>query len=274
MASTKEFKNRLKSITSIKKITKAMKMVAASKLRQAQRSCEGVRPFQSSLQQLLPGSVSNFTGSKHLIIAITTDRGLCGGVNSSVVKTTKKVLKELVANGSEVSIVCVGEKGRDALVRECGKSMVKIINDVTRKPVNFLAASALSEEILSYPFDRCTIVYNEFKSVIAQVVTTGNIPSYDAYVADPAGWGEYEFDSDQASLLYNFFEFSMATRILSALLENATSEQGARMSAMDSAARNAGDMINKLSLSYNKARQAAITSELIDIISAAGAVSK
>lgn len=274
MASTKEFKNRLKSITSIRKITKAMKMVAASKLRQAQRSCEAVRPFHASVEQILPTSVSQFAGTQHLIVAVTTDRGLCGGVNSSVVKSCKKMVKEIVANGGNVSIVCVGEKGRDALVRECGKYMSKIVNDVTRKPINFLAASAISEELLSLPFDSCTVVFNEFKSVVAQVVSTRSIPAAQAYAADSTAWGELEFDSDQDHLLANFSEFVLATRLLAALLENATSEQGARMSAMDSASRNAGEMINKLSLSYNKARQAAITSELIDIISAAGAVSK
>lgn len=273
MASTKEFKVRLKSITSIKKITKAMKMVAASKLRQAQKACEGVRPFNSSLQSTLPSTLS-VSGNRHLLIAVTTDRGLCGGVNSSVVKSCKKILKELVSSGSEVSLVCVGEKGRDALVRECGKHLSKIINDVSKKPINFLAASALSEELLSIPFDSCTIVYNEFKSVVAQNVTKTMVPSYEALISDSSIWGEFEFDGEQSNMLYNFFEFYVGISILSSLLENATSEQGARMSAMDSAARNAGEMINKLSLIYNKARQAAITSELIDIISAAGAVSK
>lgn len=274
MASTKEFKIRLKSITSIKKITKAMKMVAASKLRIAQRACDAVRPLNASLGNTIPAAASTIHGNRHLLVAITTDRGLCGGVNSSVVKSCKKILKDLVAQGAEVSIVCVGEKGRDALLRECGKHLQKIVNDVSKKPINFLVASALSEELLSSSFDSCTIVYNEFKSVIAQNVTKIVVPSYASLNQDPAVWGDYEFDSDQASMLYNFFEFNLGIRVLSALLENATSEQGARMSAMDSAARNAGDMINKLSLSYNKARQASITSELIDIISAAGAVSK
>jgi F-type H+-transporting ATPase subunit gamma len=274
MASTKEFKLRLKSITSIKKITKAMKMVAASKLRQAQKACEGVRPLNAALLNTVPTAIQTVNGNRHLIVAITTDRGLCGGVNSAVVKSVKKIIKDLSTNGAEVSLICVGEKGRDALMRDCGKYLTKIVNDISKKPINFLSAAALAEEMLASQFDACTVVYNEFKSVVAQQVTKTVVPSYDTLVADPAVWGEYEFDSEQSNMLYNFFEFNLGIRILSSLLENATSEQGARMSAMDSAARNAGEMINKLSLIYNKARQAAITSELIDIISAAGAVSK
>lgn len=274
MASTKEFKLRLKSITSIQKITKAMKMVAASKLRQAQKSYESIRPVNESLRLTVPAAVSTVQGNRHLIIAITTDRGLCGGVNTAVVKSTRKIIKDLAAKNAEISLLCVGEKGRDALIRECGKYLQKVVSDVSKKPMNFLVASALTEEMLSSSFDSCTLVYNEFKSVVAQQVAKTAVPSYDALVADSAVWGPFEFDSDQSAMLYNFFEFNLGIRVLATLLENATSEQGARMSAMDSASRNAGDMINKLSLIYNKARQAAITSELIDIISAAGAVSK
>lgn len=272
MASTREFKNRLKSISSIKKITKAMKMVAASKLRIAQKSCESARPYTKSLNNLLTPTNMPLDVKKHLLIPITSDRGLCGGVNSSVVKTCKKMVKNLTQKGIDVSIIVVGEKGRDALLRECGKHVVKMVNDLSKKPVNFTTASILSDEILNHSFDQCTIIYNEFKSVILQKVSHAELSSYNGLISESYDWNNYEFESNQSKLLYNFFEFNLTARILSALLENGTSEQGARMSAMDNASKNAGEMIDKLSLIYNKARQASITSELIDIISAAGAV--
>lgn len=273
MASTREFKNRLKSISSIKKITKAMKMVAASKLRVSQKACESARPFNRSLSTTLSSSSDAlFHAQKHLIVPITSDRGLCGGVNTTVVKTCKRLVKELVSKGHEVSIIAVGEKGKDALLRECGKHIHKIVHDISKKPVNFLTSSILAEQILSTPFDKCTIVFNEFKSVIVQRVAENDVYSYDILNSDHYKWSDYEFESDQAKLLYNFYEFNLTTKLLASILENVTSEQGARMSAMDSASKNAAEMIDKLSLIYNKARQASITSELIDIISAAGAV--
>lgn len=272
MASTREFKNRLKSISSIKKITKAMKMVAASKLRIAQRACESARPFNSSLSNLLEISNPLNSVQRHLIVPITSDKGLCGGVNSSVVKTCKKMVKELTLAGAEVSIVAIGEKGKDALLRECGKNVHKIVHDISKKPVNFLTASVIAEEILTLPFDKCTIVFNEFKSVIVQRISKNDVYSYDMLNSDMYNWSNYEFESEQSKLLYNFYEFNLATKLLASTLENVTSEQGARMSSMDSASKNASEMIDKLSLIYNKARQASITSELIDIISAAGAV--
>jgi F-type H+-transporting ATPase subunit gamma len=272
MASTREFKTRLKSISSIKKITKAMKMVAASKLRIAQKACENARPFNQSLSTLLSSAGSINQVQKHLIVPITSDRGLCGGVNTTVIKTCKKMVKDLTDKGVEVSIIAVGEKGKDALLRECGKHMNKIVQDLSKKPVNFLTASVLAEEILNAQFDQCTIIYNEFKSVIVQRIAQNEVYSYDILNSEAYNWSNYEFESDQSKMLYNFYEFNLATKLLASTLENVTSEQGARMSAMDSASKNASEMIDKLSLIYNKARQAAITSELIDIISAAGAV--
>lgn len=273
MASTREFKNRLKSITSIKKITKAMKMVAASKLRVAQRACENARPYNNAVSSLLNTDQEKNNATRHLIIPITSDRGLCGGVNTTVVKSCKKLVKELTGRGAEVSILAVGEKGKDALLRECGPYVHKIVNDLSRKQVNFLTASVLADELSTIPFDECTIIHNEFKSVIVQRINHRSISSYDILNSDLYGWNQYEFESEQSKMLYNFFEFNLATQLLGAILENLTSEQGARMSAMDNASKNAGEMIDKLSLIYNKARQAAITSELIDIISAAGTVS-
>lgn len=273
MASTREFKNRLKSIGSIKKITKAMKMVAASKLRVAQKACEGARPYNQALSSLLKTDQENKNVTRHLIVPITSDRGLCGGVNTTVVKSCKKLVKDLTSRGVEVSILIVGEKGKDALLRECGQYVHKIVNDLSKKQVNFLTASVLADEIFTIPFDQCTIIHNEFKSVIVQRINYLSVPSYEVLHSDAYNWSNFEFESEEATLLYNFFEFNCATQLLGAILENLTSEQGARMSAMDSASKNAAEMMDKLSLIYNKARQASITSELIDIISAAGTVS-
>jgi len=271
MASTKEFKNRLKSITSIQKITKAMKMVAASKLRQAQRSCEMVRPFSNAIERTVSLNPTDtvMPVNQLLVIAITSDRGLCGGVNSSVVKFTKKMTTEFTSKNIDYRVVSLGEKGRDPLLREYGNRVSKIIADATKKPLNFVVASAITEELILLPFDQCTVVFNKFYSVISQKVEISEIASHKVMAS--LSWHTYEFEGD-SSLLLNLTEFQMTGRILGTLLENYTSELGARMTAMDNASRNARDMRDRLTLIYNKARQAAITSELIDIISCAGAV--
>lgn len=269
MASTKEFKNRLKSISSIKKITKAMKMVAASKLRMAQKSCENIRPYNEAVSPFI--NVNDSQYQNRLIVPITSDRGLCGGVNSSVVKTSTRMVRQDLEENANITIIAAGEKGKDALIRQSGSYITRIVSDLSKKPVNFLTASLLADQILNQDFDKCTIIYNEFKSVLVQNVTNLIIPSYEN-MKNQDQWNQFEFEGDSNSIIYNFYEFTLSTSILKALLENATSEQGARMTAMDNASKNAGEMIDKLNLKYNKARQASITSELIDIISAAGAV--
>lgn len=273
MASAKEFKNRIKSIQSIGKITKAMKMVAASKLRQAQRVVEEIRPDYNATTTVYKDikPIEEYK-NKILIIPITSDRGLCGGINTSITKATDRFIKK--NKDKEISILCIGDKGKDIISREHPLKLVKCINEISKKNINFMTAYTITEEMLKYQYDQYVIIYNKFRSVISQKITLEQKNSYESLIDSLLEYNDYEFESDKFEVLYDLFEYQLSISILNALLENATSEQGARMTAMDNASRNAGEMLDKLTLIYNKARQASITSELIEIISCASAVSK
>lgn len=284
MASGKDLKNRIKSITSIKKITKAMKMVAASKLRQVQNALEAVRPISglttsvvSEIQNtLLNMETENQSKEsiKKLVVVISSDRGLCGGINSSVVKDTRLNIKSSQKNNEFIELYTIGDKAKDVLVRSHAHHMNTAISETAKRKLSFAIASIISEDILKSQFDVCEIVYNKFKSVISQNLVRSQLYSRNNLNKAFFDWNTYEFDSEKSSVLYDLYEYNLAIAIYNAMLENATSEQGARMNAMDSASRNASEMIDKLTLTYNKARQAAITSELIEIISCASAVAK
>lgn len=272
---------------SVGKITKAMKMVAAAKLRSVQTMQEESRPFAVGLQDFFKtmdemeavtkpdedASAKSDDGEKsRLVIAVTSDRGLCGGVNSSIVKGVKR----MIAENQKVNhaIMLLGDKGRDGLARVHGKNMVVSFKDVFKNPVTFPQVCLISEDILSRDFDEVMLVYNEYVSVISQNVIFKPIVGLKALMASAEAFDEYEFDSDMdsAQVLVDLFEFQLATQLFNALLENATSEQAARMSAMDNASRNASDMLQKLTLTYNRQRQAAITQELSEITSGAAAL--
>ena len=278
-ANLKLIANRMKSVSSISKITKAMKMVAAAKLRGVQGIQENSRPFAMGMQEFFkvmdqaeqkaeesPDKKNSF------IVAITSDKGLCGGVNSFIVKEVKKMIDE--DPGTNYSILLVGDKGRDGLSRVHGKEIVLSFKDVFKTPVSFSQVCLIAEEILSRKFEQIILVFNKFKSVISQEVTRAPIVGLDALMASAEAFSEYEFDSDMdsAQVLVDLFEFQLATQIYNSLLENATSEQAARMSAMENASKNAGEMLQSLTLSYNRQRQAAITQELSEITSGAAAL--
>lgn len=280
MASGKDLKTRIKSVTSIQKITKAMKMVAASKLRQVQNALEAARPgsgvVSSIMHEMQEIVVQNSSQEvqKKLVIVISSDRGLCGGINSSVVRDTKINIQVSEKAGQKVELLTVGDKAKDVLVRTYAHQMTTAISDTAKRKLSFAIASLIAEEVLKRDFDVCEVVYNRFKSVITQNLVRDKIYSRNFLNTAFFDWNSYEFDSEKSDILYDLYEYNLAMTIFNAMLENATSEQGARMNAMDSASRNASEMIDKLTLTYNKARQSAITSELIEIISCASAVAK
>lgn len=284
-ANLKAISNRMRSVGSVGKITKAMKMVAAAKLRSVQSLQENSRPFAVGLQQFFdtmdriedtissPDETKIPDGSRsRFIIAVTSDRGLCGGVNSSVVKKVKSMKSS--GDSSRTAIMLLGDKGRDGLARAHGRDILVSFKDVFKNPVTFPQVCVIAEDILNRDFDEIILVYNQFKSVISQEVVRKPIVGLKALMAGAEAFDEYEFDSDMdsAQVLVDLFEFQLATQIFNALLENATSEQAARMSAMDNASRNASDMLQTLTLSYNRQRQAAITQELSEITSGAAAL--
>lgn len=282
-ANLKAISDRMRSVGSVGKITKAMKMVAAAKLRSVQVLQENSRPFAIGLQNFFStmddfdASVKSTVGEtapKHsrFVVAVTSDRGLCGGVNSSIVRR----VKAMFANDKESdnAIMLIGDKGRDGLTRANGKNIIVSFKDVFKAPVSFAQVCLIAEDILSRDYDEIVLVYNKYKSVLSQEVTEKPIVGLKALMDGAEAFDEYEFDSDMdsAQVLVDLFEFQLATQIFNALLENATSEQAARMSAMDSASRNATDMLKTLKLTYNRQRQAAITQELSEITSGAAAL--
>ncbi|KAJ8902355.1 hypothetical protein NDN08_006762 [Rhodosorus marinus] len=284
MANLKAVRNRMRSVSSISKITKAMKMVAAAKLRGVQTKQELARPFSKAmadffkhLEDSTEGAQTPTAGSgepeskKKLIIPMTSDRGLCGGVNSSVVKDVKAMYRTETMRGD---IMLVGDKGRDALTRVAAKDIVVSFKDAFKTPPTFTQVCVIAEEVLNRPVDTITIVYNQFKSVISQIVTRQVVYGLSFLEENAARFDEYEFetDLDGAAAFRDLYEFQLATQLYSAMLENSTSEQAARMSAMDNATNNAKDMLSRLTLTYNRQRQAVITSELIEIISGAEAL--
>jgi len=297
MPSLKELKGRISSVQQTRKITSAMKLVAASKLKRAQEQAEASRPFAERMAAMLanlsaavrdmPGAPPLLAGTgqeeKHLIVVATSDRGLCGGFNSSIVRGVRRQIGDLLAQGKSVKIICIGRKGRDILRREHGPLIIEFIDGIAGKNrMEFADARMIAQKILDLyeagEFDVCTIAYNTFKSVVTQVVTLQQIVPVQAPATDtdePAtveGGAIYEFEPDENEILGELLPRNLAVQIFGALVENAASEQGARMAAMDNATRNAGEMIKKLTLQYNRQRQAQITKELIEIISGAEAI--
>jgi F-type H+-transporting ATPase subunit gamma len=297
MANLKELKGRISSVKQTQKITSAMKLVAASKLKRAQEQAEASRPFAERMAAMLanlasavrdmPGASPLLAGTgqeeTHLIVVATSDRGLCGGFNSSIVRGARRRIADLQNEGKTVKLICIGRKGRDMLRREHGKLIVEFIDGVAgQKRMAFADAQMVAQKILDLyeagEFDVCTIVYNKFKSAVTQIMTLQQIvpvqpPEIDE--GEPAtveGGAIYEFEPDEGQILGELLPRNLAVQIFGALVENAASEQGARMAAMDNATRNAGEMIKKLTLQYNRQRQAQITKELIEIISGAEAV--
>ena len=299
MPTLKDLRTRINSVKSTQKITSAMKMVAAAKLRRAQEQAEAARPYAERMERVL-GSVAASLGSiegappllagtgredVHLLVVATSDRGLCGGFNSSIVREARRQIRQLGAAGKTVKILCVGRKGRAQLVRDHDSLIVDTIDDVGRPRLGFDDAHGIANRLLALydegAFDVCTVVYNRYQSVITQIVTVQQLIPFgppddgNAEAADaPAGGSRaiYEFEPEEGEILAALLPLNLSVQVYRALLENAASEQGARMVAMDNATRNAGDMIDRLTLDYNRSRQAAITSELIEIISGAEAV--
>ena len=297
MASLKDLRVRINSVKSTQKITSAMKMIAATKLRRAQSAAEEGRPYARKMEAMLAGMVGTLgsletapvliSGSgaeqSHLLIIITADRGLCGGFNGNVVREAKKRISVLLQEGKAVKVICVGRKGRDGLRREYGALVSETLENVTRTGAQFGPARDLARRLLTmfeaHEFDVCTVIYNTFKSAMSQVVTAKQIipfrlPEAEKGTAADAALavGSYELEPGERPLLDALLPANLAMQIFGALLESFASEQGARMTAMDNATRNAEDMIGRLTLTYNRTRQAIITKELIEIISGAEAV--
>ena len=293
MPNLKDLKIRIESVKSTRKITKAMQMVAAAKLRRAQDRAEAARPYSEQMNAVLgqlarasagsetaPRLLSG-TGSedKHLLIVATAERGLCGGFNSSIVKLAKARAEELIAAGKSVAMLTVGKKGREQLKREYGDRFVDHVDLSEVKAVGYDNAKAIADDVMSRfnggEFDVATIFYNTFESVISQIPTEQQlIPAVfdEPEGEDSDGAVTFDYEPDEEEILAELLPRSVATQVFTALLENGASEQGARMSAMDNATRNAGEMIDKLTIEFNRSRQAAITNELIEIISGAEAL--
>jgi len=294
MPSLKDLKNRISSVKSTRKITSAMKMVAASKLRRAQEHAEAARPYAERMARMLASLSANLTitdttprliagtGKEEvvLLVVVTSDRGLCGGFNGYIVREARRKIRELEAEGKQVKLLCVGRKGRDLLRRDHGSKIVKSFDDIGRKRIGFADADNITGMIVDMfnagEFDVCRIIYNRFKSAIAQIVTVKQLVPVALDKSESANENApqavYEFEPDEETILEQLLPRNLAMQIYGALLESSAGEQGARMTAMDNATRNAGDMITKLTLNYNRSRQAYITKELIEIISGAEAV--
>lgn len=296
MASLKELRNRIGSVKATQKITSAMKMVAASKLRRAQEAAEAARPYADRMARMVGALARAAAGNEsapallrgtgredtHLIVAATSDRGLCGAFNSAIVRAVRARVAALDEEGRTVKLFVVGRRGRDQLRRDHGPRIVEALEDVGAGGLAFADAAVIADDIArryaAGEFDICTLFYNRFQSAVSQVVTQRQLvplPPEDADAApDEAmeGGAVYEFEPDEESILAELLPRNMAVQIFRALLENAAGEQGARMMAMDNATRNAGDMIGRLTLTYNRSRQAAITRELIEIVSGAEAL--
>lgn len=291
MANLKELKNRITSVKSTQKITKAMKMVAAAKLRHAEESARSARPYSERMERMMVSLAAGLEGregprllqgtgsdQKHLIIIATGERGLCGGFNSSISKAGARHVDGLIAAGKDVQILAVGKKGNDALKRKYGHLIIDVVDLSGSKRVGFGDALPIAQRALAMfgndEFDVCTMFYARYVSVLTQVVTAQQLIPASIPEAKEGAENEidYDYEPEEEEILADLLPRNISVQVFRALLENSASEQGARMSAMDSATRNAGDMIDKLSLQYNRERQAAITSELIEIISGAEAV--
>ncbi len=296
MASLKELRNRIGSVRNTRKITSAMKMVAGAKLRRAQEAAEAARPYGERMARMLGSLAKSMKGragapallagsgkdETHLIVTITSDRGLCGAFNSAIARRARLLARRLRDEGKTVKFLCVGKKGRDNLRRDFGSAIVDTVSDVGRKQLRFGEADAIAQKIAALfakgEVDVVTVVYNKFKSAMSQVPTDLQLipfaPGEEQKEAAPAEGARagYEYEPDESEILAELLPRNLSIQIFTALLESNASEHGARMTAMDNATRNAGEMIRKLTLTYNRTRQAMITKELIEIISGAEAL--
>jgi len=293
MASLKDLRNRIASVKATQKITKAMQMVAAAKLRRAQEAAEAARPYAERMDRVLANLSAGMAGRSdapallagtgkdnvHLVIVATADRGLCGGFNSSISRLARTHIRKLIGEGKTVKILTVGRKGRDALRRDFGDKIVKSYEFTGIKQIGFAQAEDISRNVLELfeagEFDVATLFYSKFVNVVSQIPTAqqlipASVPA-DAAGVDLGG-AVYEYEPDEAEILKDLLPRNLSVQVFRALLENVAGEFGAKMSAMDSATRNAGDMIKKLNITYNRSRQAMITKELIEIISGAEAL--
>ena len=287
MASLDDLKKRIASVKSTQKITKAMKMVAAAKLRRAQESAERGRPYSEKMNNIIlnlsngisdkenaPKLLSGTGENKiHLCVVMTSDRGLCGGFNSNIIKKAKSYFSKILDEGKQLKIITVGSKGNDQLKRVYGDKIIQNISFKESKNANYFDADKVGRIIIEKfeagEFDICTIFYNQFKNVIIQLPQAQQIIPLNNKEEENNSGGSYEFEPDEDEILSNLLPKNISTQIFKAMLENSASEQGSRMSAMDNATRNAGEMVDKLTIEYNRSRQAAITKELIEIISGA-----
>ena len=289
MPSLDDLKKRIKSVKSTQKITKAMKMVAAAKLRKAQESAEKGRPYSQKMQNIIlnltnsindPQNapkllVGNGNDKTYLCLVLTADRGLCGGFNSNICKLAKTNFKKILNEGKELKIITVGSKGLDQIKREYGKYIIKKFSFKDKKKITFAEAEIIGNEIINLfnnnEFDKCILFYNNFKNVITQIPQAQQIIPAEKKLAVEENKNSisYEFEPDEDEILEDLLPKNISTQVFKAFLENAASEQGSRMTAMDNATRNAGDLVDKLTINYNRSRQASITKELIEIISGA-----
>lgn len=288
MANLKDLKNRIESVKSTRKITKAMQMVSAAKLRRAQEAAEASRPYAERMEAVMSNLTAANKGSAsapkllagtgsdkvHLVVVATSERGLCGGFNTNIVKLARTDIAQLIADGKTVKILTVGKKGREQLRREYGQFFVDHVDMSEVKKLGFEHAKGIAQNILSRfdagEFDVATVYYSAFQSVISQVPTAQQIVPVEA--SEETAGASYDYEPSEEGILTDLLPRAISTQVFKALLENGASEQGARMSAMDNATRNAGEMIDKLTVTYNRSRQAAITNELIEIISGAEAL--
>lgn len=294
MASLKDLRNRIASVKATQKITKAMQMVAAAKLRRAQEAAEAARPYAERMDRVLANLSAGMAGRDdapallagtgsdqvHLVIVATADRGLCGGFNSSIARLARQRILKLIGEGKTVKIVTVGRKGRDALKRDFGDRIVKSFEFTGIRQIGFAQAEDIAKTVLEMfeagEFDVATLFYSKFVNVVSQIPTAQQLVPASVAASDDEGvdlgGAIYEYEPDEGEILKELLPRNLAVQIFRALLENVAGEFGAKMSAMDNATRNAGDMIKKLNITYNRSRQAMITKELIEIISGAEAL--
>ena len=294
MPNLKDLRTRIRSVKSTQKITAAMKLVAASRLKRAQEAAEAARPYAERMERMLESLARSMAGvptapallagtgrdRTHLLVVATSDRGLAGGFNATILREARRQIRALEAEGKTVKLLTIGRKGRDGLRRDHGSQIIHSVTDLGRKGLAFAEAEPVAHEIVRRfaegEFDVVKLIFNKFKSAIAQVVTTRQLAPLAAAGAaegeDELKGAVYEFEPDEEELLRELLPRNLAIQVFTALLESAASEHGARMTAMDNATRNAGDMIDRLTLNYNRTRQAFITKELIEIISGAEAL--
>ena len=291
MPSLKDLRNRIASVKATQKITKAMQMVAAAKLRRAQLAAEAARPYAERMDKVLANLAGGVSGSAapallagngrdqtHLLVVCTAERGLCGGFNSSIVRLARERINLLLSQGKTVKILCVGKKGWDQLRRQYEKNIVELIDLRSVKQLAFVNADPIGRKVIAMfdkgEFDVCTLFFSRFKSVVTQIPTAQKlIPAEIPGAAEAGGaTAAYDYEPEESEILEALLPRNISVQVFRALLENAASEQGARMSAMDNATRNAGEMIKKQTMKYNRSRQAMITKELIEIISGAEAL--